>query len=139
MKLKFVANAFLWTIFVCVIGLLQIGIVFGYAKFNNSTSVSLNGFYSDGFFLFFATSLIAGILYEFQFETTCNVRNVTKNVLVCFCVLIGFTSMMTYAFAIGSKTNPTYNMSMYIQIQNYVTGAALFISFIMKGIIYNSR
>ena len=69
--MKIIGNALIWLIFVCAIGLAQIGIAFWCSIVKGSQMSNLDRFYYEGFFLFFSISLIAGIIYEFQFENKC--------------------------------------------------------------------
>jgi hypothetical protein len=137
--MKIVINSLLWIFFVCLIGGAQIGIIYLYSRINGLQMENLDKFYSDGFFLFFSISLIAGIFYEFQFENSCRVHKSVKNALLIFSGGLGIFAMLTYALAFASRIEATNNISSYISTQNYLTSATVLVSVTMKGIIYYSK
>lgn len=132
-------STLLWIMFVCGIGLIQIGIIFICSYVNGRSTLDLNRFYSDGFFLFFSISLIAGIVFEFQYESQCNIHKYIKNTLLTISGTIGIFAMLIYAIAYASKISSPTQMGNYVAVQNFLTGSTVFIATIMKGIIYYSR
>ncbi|WP_316748119.1 hypothetical protein [Pedobacter gandavensis] len=128
-----------WILFVCGIGLIQLAIIYICSFVNGDSVFDINRFYSDGFFLFFSISLIAGIFYEFQYESQCLVNKYLKNTLLLTCVTIEMFAMLVYAIAYVSKISSTSEIGNYIILQNFLTGSSIILASVMKGIIYYNR
>lgn len=137
--MKTAFNAFLWTLFVCIVGAAQIGIAYLYTYFSGKNPGGLTKFYSEGFFLFFSISLIAGIFYEFQFESKCRISKPVKNLLLISSAGIGIFAMVTYALAFSARISPDFSLDNYVSAQNYITSLTVMVSITMKGIIYKSK
>jgi len=137
--MKIAANTFFWTLFVCAVGLSQIGIIYLSSLFNDGAQINMIDFYSDGFFLFFTISLISGIFYEFVFESVCRIPKPYRNFLMIFSGLIGFFAMLVYALAFSSKIQTPNSLDNYISFQHWITSAAITVTVAMKAVIYYSR
>jgi hypothetical protein len=139
MKLMPTVKSFLWIGFVCIIGLIQILIVYAGSYLNGDTMIALSKFYSEGFFLFFSISLISGIIYEFVWEADCRLPSWVNSILIVFCILLLIWGMLTYALAFSAKISSTNSLNKYTYLQQLLTGFSVTISLLMKGLIYHSR
>lgn len=132
-------NTLFWIIFVCGIGLIQLGIIYVCTYVNKDIVFDINRFYSDGFFLFFSISLIAGIFYEFQYESQCFINKRLKTTMGAISLGIGFLAMLIYAIAYASKISSPSEIGNYVVAQNYLTVISVVVASGMKGIIHYNR